>query len=337
MDKKLIKDFPYEYEIVDPEKNEDLVNYFCTPKDEYVTIGPKKYFLLKGYLSGAARIYNFPLSSEDTFVITYPKSGTTLTQELVWLLGNNLDYEKAESININERFPFLEISAMLNIDEFPLTADLKKELKKSLIPVTLEQIEEMPSPRFIKSHLPLSLLPPSLLDTTKVVYIARDPRDVAVSYYKFQQFLNIVPPEKEFKQYWKFFMSNQIMWTPYFEHVLEAWEQRKHPNMLFLFYEDMLKDLTGAVRRVADFYGKTLLDDQVNNLARHLDFDTFKKNKSVNMEDLKKTGIYSSDGAFIRKGKAGGWRNYFDEEMSAQADEWIAKHLSDTDFRLPHC
>lgn len=46
-----------------------------------------------------------------------------------------------------------------------------------------EAIDKAPSPRFIKTHLPLSMLPPNLLSTAKVIYIARDPRDVAVSIY----------------------------------------------------------------------------------------------------------------------------------------------------------
>ena len=32
-----------------------------------------------------------------------------------------------------------------------------------------------------------------------------------------------------------------VMFLPYFPHVLEAWNQRNHPNMLFLFYEDLKK------------------------------------------------------------------------------------------------
>lgn len=32
-----------------------------------------------------------------------------------------------------------------------------------------------------------------------------------------------------------------VFWSPFFEHVLEAWEKRSHPNMLFLFYEDMIR------------------------------------------------------------------------------------------------
>lgn len=34
-------------------------------------------------------------------------------------------------------------------------------------------------------------------------------------------------------------------------------------------------------------------------------------------------------------GKAGGWRDYFDEEMIQQADLWIADNLRDTDLRFP--
>lgn len=28
-------------------------------------------------------------------------------------------------------------------------------------------------------------------------------------------------------------------WTPYWEHVKEGWENRKHENVLFTFYEDI--------------------------------------------------------------------------------------------------
>jgi len=34
--------------------------------------------------------------------------GTTWTQELVWLIANNLDYEKARRIPQMVRFPFFE-------------------------------------------------------------------------------------------------------------------------------------------------------------------------------------------------------------------------------------
>ena len=28
-------------------------------------------------------------------------------------------------------------------------------------------------------------------------------------------------------------------WSPYWEHLKEAWAQKDHPNLLFMFYEEM--------------------------------------------------------------------------------------------------
>ena len=56
----------------------------------------------------AKRVKDLKVYEDDIFVVTFPKCGTTLTQELVWLINNNLDYEKALQVNINDRFPFLE-------------------------------------------------------------------------------------------------------------------------------------------------------------------------------------------------------------------------------------
>lgn len=73
---------------------------------------------------------------------------------------------------------------------------------------SVEMVNNLPSPRFLKSHLPLSLLPPSLLDTCKVVYVARDPRDVAVSFYHHNLHINFFPEEKDFKTFWNFFTND---------------------------------------------------------------------------------------------------------------------------------
>ena len=37
----------------------------------------------------AARIYNLEVRSDDIWVVSYPKTGTSLTLEMVWLLVNN--------------------------------------------------------------------------------------------------------------------------------------------------------------------------------------------------------------------------------------------------------
>jgi hypothetical protein len=43
--------------------------------------------------------------------------------------------------------------------------------------------DNLPSPRVIKTHLPFEMLPPKLLDTCKVVFVSRNPKDCCVSYY----------------------------------------------------------------------------------------------------------------------------------------------------------
>ncbi|CAH2073438.1 unnamed protein product, partial [Iphiclides podalirius] len=196
-------------------------------------------------------------------------------------------------------------------------------------------VARKPSPRFIKTHLPMSLLPPTLLDSTKVVYVARDPRDVAVSYFHHTKLFKMTPFSGDFKTFWSYFMRDMLPWSPFFEHVKEAWQMRNHPNMLFLFYEELSKDLPAALRRVADFFGKQYDDKQIEGLCTHLKFDNFKKNPSVNMDELRDVGMMANDNVFIRKGKSGGWPEYFDEDMTKKAERWISENLRDTDLRFP--
>lgn len=68
-----------------------------------------------------------------------------------------------------------------------------------------KRVERTPSPRFIKTHLPLSMLPPKLLETAKVVYVARDPRDVAVSYYYLHKMVAKSLMRANFHHYWEAF------------------------------------------------------------------------------------------------------------------------------------
>jgi len=56
----------------------------------------------------ADRVKKLKIYGDDVWVVTFPKCGTTWTQEMVWLINNDLNYEKAFDENLNERFPFLE-------------------------------------------------------------------------------------------------------------------------------------------------------------------------------------------------------------------------------------
>ena len=61
------------------------------------------------------RIKQFELRPDDIWIITYPKCGTTWTQELVWMLVNDVNTE-AGQVSLHERVPFLEMNCLLNLD-----------------------------------------------------------------------------------------------------------------------------------------------------------------------------------------------------------------------------
>ncbi len=51
---------------------------------------------------------NFEIFDDDIFVVTAPKCGTTWMQEIVWLMLNDVDVERAKTLNQFYRFPYLE-------------------------------------------------------------------------------------------------------------------------------------------------------------------------------------------------------------------------------------
>ncbi|XP_046965022.1 luciferin sulfotransferase-like [Vanessa cardui] len=343
MENKQDNNYPLEIRDVEPDETEMLIKYFTGVYPGFVRVGPKGYFLQHGFRKEAFNIYSMDIRPTDVFVISYPRSGTTWTQELVWMVANDLDYEKAKTIPLIERFPYLECS----INFFPKMikqirdkyCDTERKLKclEYISQPVTEQLAASTLPRFVKTHLPLSLLPPSLLDTAKVIYVARDPRDVAVSYFHLNSTMSIRGYIGDFKTYWKFFINDSHYFTPYFQHLKECWEKRHHPNMIFLFYEELSKDLRNVINRVSKFLGKNFTEQQIDQLCDHLSYDNFKINKSINCDEIRELGLQIPGKAnFIRNGKTGNWRDYFDDEMTAEADKWISDNLKDTDFRFPH-
>lgn len=60
--------------------------------------------------------------------------------------------------------------------------------RKTQLTESVQRVHDMPSPRFIKSHLPYHLLP-TQMDTVKpkIIYTSRNPKDLCVSFYCYCQ------------------------------------------------------------------------------------------------------------------------------------------------------
>ena len=266
------------------------------------------------------RYKNWKARPDDVYVLTFPKNGTTWTQELVWLLKNDCDFEKAKTSSLDKRFPFME---------FPVLLDFNKELLPPFLQGDiLKMVEDMPSPRFMKSHLHLCLLPDDLIEKSKVVMCLRNPKDTVVSYYYFVKLSRAHGYKGDFATFFDLFMDNLVFYSPYFEYVKEVWQRRNHPNVCLLFFEDMKKDLATSVRKVAKFLGKEVIVGKVEALVEHLSFNKMKNNPAVNRKGGMMKEIFTGDGYFMRKGEVGDWKNYFTDEMNKRMDEAIEKHFT---------
>jgi len=77
-------------------------------KQGYITIGPEKWLKFTSFADYADELWNFEARADDVYICTFPRSGTTLTQEMIWLLCNDLNYEAAKATELVKRFPLFE-------------------------------------------------------------------------------------------------------------------------------------------------------------------------------------------------------------------------------------
>jgi len=316
-------------------KYENLEDKFAKRLDDLfglknclIEVNPGKCILPPKYKDMGQRIRNMEVRSDDVWLVSYPRTGSTWAQEMVWCICNDLDFDKAKSMIGQLRTPLLELTALMGND----TSKLKDELGNSV-----EQVENMASPRFIKTHLPVPLLPEQLNEVKpKIVYVTRNPKDMCVSYYHYCKLIHGL--HGSFDEFCDLFIQGKTPIGPIWDHILGFWEQRHEPNVLFLKYEDMKKDLKGAIRQVASFLDKRLTAEQVAALEDHLSFSSMKKNPALNLEPILAmmekpcAKEANPDETFIRKGTVGDWKNYMSEELSAKFDKFTEENLRGTDL-----
>lgn len=72
-----------------------------------------------------------------------------------------------------------------------------------------EFIPNITDRRFIKTHLPFSLMPPSVMnEQAKIIYVARNPKDVAVSYYHLSRLYRTTGYVNDFDTFWNHFEND---------------------------------------------------------------------------------------------------------------------------------
>src|ERR1700746_653624 len=167
---------------------------------------------------------DFAVYPDDTFVVSYPRSGNTWTR---FLIANLVYPEK----NVG----------FTNIEK--LIPDTSSQSNRAL--------KSTPRPRIIKSH--------EYFDHRyrKVIYIVRDPRDVALSYYDFQRKYMQIDDAYPLPRYVEDFVEGRLVsvgWGTWGENVASwIFTRGKRKEFLLLRYEDMMKDTHHELTRIAEF------------------------------------------------------------------------------------
>nr|XP_004665421.1 sulfotransferase 1 family member D1 [Jaculus jaculus] len=263
-----------------------------------------------------SQVESFEARPDDLLIATYPKSGTTWVSEIVDLIYNNGDAEKSRRDVIYMRVPFMELAVPGRTSG-------------------VEKLNNMPSPRLVKTHLPVQLLPSSFWkNNCKMIYVARNAKDVVVSYYYFYQMAKLHPEPGTWEEFLDKFMTGKVSFGSWYDHVKDWWEKRKDYRILYLFYEDMKEDPKREIKKLLKFLEKDLPDEVVNKILHHSSFKVMKQNPKTNYTTVTQEEMDHSVSPFMRKGISGDWKNHFTVAQYKTFEEHYEEKMKDTALKF---
>lgn len=318
--------FPYKIEPLEEELMKEIKQKFLAYSCQgLVRVEGSGYVFPSTYAKYASTYYNYQFKPDDVLVMTHPRCGTTWTQEIVWTMRNGGQLDSSTELGV--RSPFFEFDSLERYELKPMREWMEKDEDPIKEGFYLNLTNSVSSPRTIKTHLPFSLLNPTLLDTSKVIYVARNPKDTCVSYYHQQRLVKVSDFEGSFPEFLDYFCRDLITLGPFWQHVAEGWEKKDHPSVLFLFYEDMKEDIIRELRRINKFLGTGLTDKQLQDVAEHTKFSNMKARPTTNpTKACVEIGRFrEGEQDFVRKGITGDWSNYFTPALEEKFQCWMEK------------
>lgn len=274
------------------------------------------------FIWDSARWQKFTFRPSDIIVCTSYKAGTTWTQMICALLIHQTpDLPRP----IAEMAPWLD-------------------MRLSKIDDVVANLEAQKHRRFVKTHTPLDGLP--YREDVQYVFCGRDPRDVFMSMLhhrdnsNFERMIEILKemgeplPERpsaplpddinEMFEVW--LTTGSFDWEddgyPFWSHFAHAatfWKFRHLPNIHFLHYADLKKDLEGEMRRLAGLLGIDIPEEQWPALVKAATFDEMKANADKTAPDTNH-GTWKNNAEFFHKGKNAQWKGVLTGDSLARYD-----------------
>lgn len=294
---------------------------------------PERKHVYKNILIDSARWDSFRPRPGDIVISTPPKAGTTWTQMICALL-----------IFQTPELPELlsTISPWLDFATAPL-------------PKVLASLERQTHRRFIKTHTPLDGLP--YFEEVTYLCVGRDPRDAFLSMVNHFQNLDPsflaravpagetppqglpAPPSEEepdLRARFRLWIADDgVPWRPdaapgastVLRHVASFWEFRTLPNLHFLHYSDLERDLEGEMRRIASLLGISVNEVLWPGLVEAAAFQSMKERADLLAPDVEK-GIWRDNARFFHKGASGQWRGVLGEQELVLYRQAMAERLA---------
>ncbi|KAH0622245.1 hypothetical protein JD844_024382 [Phrynosoma platyrhinos] len=243
---------------------------------------------------------DFEIRDSDVFLVTFPKSGTIWTQNILSLIYHEGHRNGTEDTDLIDRVPWLEY----------------KIRERDYI--------NRPSPRLFASHMPYFA----------IIYVARNPKDVLVSYYHFSKFSVKLEEIEDFDTVMERFLAGNVLGNLWLDHV-EGWAaQRNNLNILFLMYEEMKKDLRSSVLKICNFLGKRLTEEEVDDVVDKASFGKMSVDRRTNYTTLPPNFVDFNKGRFLRKGTVGDWKNMMTVAQSERFDSVFKERMEKLPFKF---
>jgi len=226
---------------------------------------------------------NINVLDDDIFLVSYPKSGNTWFR---FLIGNLISTEQVTFLNMEKLVP-------------------------AIYGNTNKYLSKIPSPRILKSH---EYFDPRY---RTVLYLVRDPRAIAVSYFHHAKKFNIIDKSMNFETYLNLFLTGKL--DPYgsWKENVGSWLgalSGDQDRFYLIKYEDLIKNTFKELKQIAIFLKVDSDDKRINNAIESSAFEKMRKMEQDQKNEVKVFKNTNLEMPFIRKGKVNDWNAYFNRE-----------------------